>query len=73
MTEPFAPPEPSKFNDQMPSFTDLTYWAARSLRRFDAEEEGKDPYEFDPTYEEEFAEFRALWPKFYRQDPPEGA
>ena len=60
---------PPQFNDQMPSFTDLTYWGARSLRRFDTEEEGKDPDEVDPTYEEEFAAFRARWPKFYKQGP----
>ena len=51
----------------MPSFTDITYWSARSLRRLDAEWDGKDPDEFDPTYEEEFAEFRARWPRFYTQ------
>ena len=52
---------PPQFNNQMPSFTDITYWSARSLRRLDAEWDGKDPDEFDPTYEEEFAEFRARW------------
>ena len=69
--EQVAPPEPSEFNDQMPSFTDMTYWGARSLRRLDAEFDGKDPDEFDPTYEEEFAAFRARWPKLYKQDTPE--
>ena len=67
--EQVAPPEPSTFNDQMPSFTDMTYWSARSLRRLDAEWGGLDPDEVDPTFEEEFAEYRARWPKFYTQGP----
>ena len=58
---------PQQFNDQMPSIVDVQHFTARSLRRFDAEWEGKDPDEVDPTYEEEFAEFRARWPKFYKQ------
>ena len=69
--EQIAPPEPSEFNDQMPSFTDMTYWSARSLRRLDSEWDGHDPDEVDPTFEEEFAEFRARWPKFYTQGPLE--
>ena len=60
---------PPQFNDQIPSFTDRTYWSARDLRRLDANWEGKDPDEVDPTFEEEFAEFRARWPKFYKQGP----
>ncbi len=31
---------------------------------------GLDPDEVDPTFEEEFAAFRALWPGFYKQDTP---
>ena len=58
---------PPQFNDQIPSVTDMTYWSARSLRRADAEWDGLDPDEVDPTFEEEFAEFRARWPKFYKQ------
>ena len=62
---------PPQFNDQIPSLTDIQHFTARSLRRFDAEWDGKDPDEVDPTYEEEFAEFRARWPRFYRQDTPD--
>ncbi len=53
----------------MPSFTDMTYWGARILRRADAEWDGLDPDAVDPTFEEEFAEYRARWPKFYKQGP----
>ena len=57
--------------DQLPSFTDMTYWSARSLRRADADWDGLDPDAVDPTFEEEFAEFRARWPRFYTQDAPD--
>ena len=46
-------------------------WNTRCLRRADAEEDGQDPDEIEPTFEAEFAEFRARWPGFYTQDPPE--
>ncbi len=49
----------------------LTHWNTRSLRRFDAEWDGLDPDAVDPTFEEEFAEFRARWPRFYTQGPLE--
>ncbi len=62
---------PPQFTDQMPSFTDMTYWSARCLRCLDAEWDGIDPDEVDPTFEEKFAEFRARWPRLYRQDTPD--
>ncbi len=60
---------PPQFNDQMPSITDIQHFIAWDLRRLDAEWEGKDPDAVDPTFEAEFAEFRARWPKFYTQGP----
>ncbi len=53
----------------MPSITDIQQWNARSLRRLDAEWRGRDPDDVDPSFEAEFAEFRARWPKFYKQGP----
>ncbi len=44
-------------------------WNTRILRRADAWD-GTDPDKVDPTFEEEFAEFRARWPRFYTQGPP---
>ena len=38
------------------------------LGRADAEWDGLDPDELDPTFEED-AEFRARWPRLYRQGP----
>ena len=60
---------PPQFNDQIPSITDIQHFIARDLRRFDAEWEGKDPDEVDPTYEEEFAECRARWPQVLHAGP----
>ena len=39
--------------------------------RGDAEWDGINPDEVDPTFEEEFAEFRTRWPRFYTQDTPD--
>ena len=44
-------------------------WNTRILRRADAEWDGTDPDEVDPTVEAEFAGFRARWPRFYMQGP----
>ena len=55
--------------DQMPSFIDLQPWNTRILRRLDADWDWMDPAAVDPTFEEEFAEFRPRWPRFYRQGP----
>ena len=49
----------------------MQHWNTRILRRLDAEWDGKDPDEFDPTFDEAFAEFRARWARFYRQDTPD--
>jgi len=38
-----------------------------SLRRLDADWDGIDPDAVDPTFEQEFAEFRVRWPKFDTQ------
>ncbi len=43
-------------------------WNTGILRRADAWN-GTDPDEVDPTFAEEFAEFRVRWPKFYKQGP----
>ena len=65
--------EPSRFNDQMPSFLDMQIWTQRFLRAMDAAEmAGTDLAEVDPTYDEEFAAFQARWPKWYGQDTSEG-
>ena len=48
-------------------FTDIQHWNTRILRHPDAGEDGLDPDAVDPTYEEEFAAFRARWPQFYKQ------
>ena len=61
---------PPQFNDQMPSITDVQHFIARDLRRADAWN-GIDPDAVDPTFEEEFAECRARWPKLYKQDTPD--
>ncbi len=52
-------------------FPNVQHFIARILRHADTAWDGKDPDEFDPTYEEEFAAFRARWPRFYRQDTPD--
>ena len=70
--ETVAPPERSQFADQMPPFLEMQHFATRCLRRADAEEDGMDPDEVDPTFEAEVAEFRARWPRLYTQDPPDG-
>ncbi len=53
------------------SFTDVQHWNTRILLGADAEWDGKDPDGVDPTFAEEFAEFRARWPRVYTQDPPD--
>ena len=40
-------------------------------RRADADWNVMDPDQLDPTFEEEFAECRARWPKLYKQDTPD--
>ncbi len=62
---------PPQFNDQIPSVTDVQHWNARILRRADAEWDGKDPDELDPTYEQEWAAFQARWPHWCKRDPPD--
>ncbi len=43
-------------------------WNTRILRRADAEWDGTDPDEVDPTVEAEFAACRARWPGSTRRD-----
>jgi len=60
---------PPPCTDQLPTFTDMQHFTTRILRSADAEFDGIDPDEVDLTYEAEFAEFRARWPRFYKQGP----
>ncbi len=49
----------------------MQHWNTRDLRRADADWNVMDPDQLDPTFEEEFAECRARWPKLYKQDTPD--
>ena len=69
--EQVVPVTPPRFNDHIPPLEDLQYWAERALRCADAEWDGKHPSEVDPTFEEEFAAFRAKWPRWYTLDTSE--
>ena len=68
--ERIVPPERPTFNDDTPPLEELQAWADRMFRLADADWDGIDPDEVDPTFEREFAEYRARWPRYYKQDPP---
>ena len=46
----------------------VQHFTTRILRRLDAGWDGIDSNAVDPTFEKEFAECRARWPRFYLQD-----
>ena len=61
---------PRRFNDHIPTFEELQAWADRTLRRADAAWDGQDPDELDPSFEQEFAAFRAKWPRWFTLEIP---